>query len=281
MGRNVDWDILSTIASLIIASIAVWMSSKAIRISNKQYLFDERLKAYRIFCDLYTIYKCNETLLFEEIERAKKSDNNVLFNSVRYLNLMTDKTAIFDIHKIVNKLDGNLLEESADKKDIKFNFNNELDRLRNSAESLTFLFKKNNTFVPMMTGFINAYVDYLDATFDHYILISDLAELNRKYAQDNSKPLSDTDNTIENKQQKYERLAEIAQQMGIDSDIAFLIKNKNNKEILKVLRKNNLINSIEDNKLKIILSVERLQKLSGQIEDKNVICKIEKKSRIV
>ena len=62
----------TTIISLIIAVIALFQSNKQIKVSNKQNLFNERIKSYLIIKGLMQLYIDNKVTI-EEDKKEKKS----------------------------------------------------------------------------------------------------------------------------------------------------------------------------------------------------------------
>lgn len=62
-----DWNFWFSLITAIVAIIALFLTRLQIQISNKQYLFDRRLRAYLIIKDLISLYDENRTLI--ECER--------------------------------------------------------------------------------------------------------------------------------------------------------------------------------------------------------------------
>ena len=69
-----NWsDVISLILSIItiiIALIALLQTKTQLRLSNKQQLFDRRLKNYTLFRDLFLLYKNNHDFMLSNDQKC-------------------------------------------------------------------------------------------------------------------------------------------------------------------------------------------------------------------
>lgn len=106
---------LSFIA-VCLSIIALFLTQKQIKLSNKQQLFDRRLEKYLIFRDLITLYKSNRRLLLDNDSICEMVDFqfSMLTNcsTLEQMCAAIDKPLHDDAHKILlTKLE--LLEKNA------------------------------------------------------------------------------------------------------------------------------------------------------------------------
>ena len=79
MDQNLVVNIILPIIATIVAIIALFQTNLQIRISNKQYLFERRIKIYTILLGLINLYKENEYLLKENHKEDEPIDVQFLF----------------------------------------------------------------------------------------------------------------------------------------------------------------------------------------------------------
>lgn len=74
-----DWNFWCTIMTSVAAFIALWLSVRQIRISNKQQLFDRRLKLYMLANGIISLCKENYKLLSEKREAKPQLAIDIVF----------------------------------------------------------------------------------------------------------------------------------------------------------------------------------------------------------
>ena len=58
-----DWEFILSVCTVFISCVALFQTNRQIKLSNKQHLFDRRLKCYMIIAGMISLYKEHRTLL--------------------------------------------------------------------------------------------------------------------------------------------------------------------------------------------------------------------------
>lgn len=74
-----DWNFWCTVMTSVAAVIAICVSVHQIRLSNKQQLFDRRLKAYMMANSIISLCKENYVFLSEKRKAEPQFANDVVF----------------------------------------------------------------------------------------------------------------------------------------------------------------------------------------------------------
>ena len=125
---KLDIEILFSIITAIIAIIALWQTHIQIKISNKQFLFKNRLEKYTLASTLIQLFQENQTLL----DYSKAKDNEAIIVDFQFVNL-TNVGYLKDITGIIYNPKNN---------DAKTNFLLKLEEIKQLANEIKFLFKR-------------------------------------------------------------------------------------------------------------------------------------------
>ena len=153
-------DNLFAIITAIVAIIALFQTKKQIKMSNKQYLFDRRIKNYTVIMGLINLFKDNEYLLKEKHKESEPIVVDFLFYG------LTNNTYLENLQ--------NVMEHPLDHPYQK-NFLIKLEELSSIANEIKFLYKGYDD----ITEFVNNYVKVLHSIYKYQILnknIKDSAE---------------------------------------------------------------------------------------------------------
>ena len=85
----IDWNLFFSIITVIVAIIALFQTSHQIRLSNKQHLFDRRLKSYLRANGLVNLCKDNY------IHLQSKSNEEPFFQNDTVFSLLTNNTYMY------------------------------------------------------------------------------------------------------------------------------------------------------------------------------------------
>ena len=85
----VDWNLFFSIITVIVAIIALFQTSHQIRLSNKQHLFDRRLKSYLRANGLVNLCKDNY------IHLQSKNNEEPFFQNDTVFSLLTNNTYMY------------------------------------------------------------------------------------------------------------------------------------------------------------------------------------------
>ena len=121
-------DNIFSIITAIVAIIALWQTHKQIKLSNKQYLFESRVKKYTLANGLIQLYEDNKSLL----DYSNKKEDEAIIVDFQFENL-TNIGYLKDITGIIYDPKNN--EE-------KTKFLLKLEELKQLANEIKFLFKR-------------------------------------------------------------------------------------------------------------------------------------------
>lgn len=144
-----------SIITAIVAIIAIFQTSKQLKMSNKQFLFNKRIKNYLIFYVIYELYMDNIKLLDYSDE---KSDEAIIVD-IQFSQL-TNNCYLKDITKIINNPKNN---------DYKTEFLIKLEDMKRIATEISFLFQ--NKYGLALHDFIVCYQNVLLEMYKYQILL--------------------------------------------------------------------------------------------------------------
>lgn len=150
----------TTIISLIIAVIALFQSNEQIKVSNKQNLFNERIKSYLIIKGLMQLYIDNKVT----IEEDKK--DGIYFVSDFVLGCLTNNSYLEIMGNIINKP----LHQEEQKE-----FLRKIEELKNEAEKTKFVFDKSIS--KYLFEFIKSYEELLMQLYKYTVLIDSMRKI--------------------------------------------------------------------------------------------------------
>lgn len=165
--NNLKENIFSFITATV-AIIAIFQTSKQLKTSNKQFLFNKRIENYLIFYGIYELYMDNIKLLDYSDE---KSDEAIIVD-IQFSQL-TNNSYLKDITKIINNPKNN---------DYKTEFLIKLEDMKRIATEISFLFK--NKYGLALHDFIVCYQNVLLEMYKYQIL-SDMMRNNNEQSFNN------------------------------------------------------------------------------------------------
>lgn len=157
-----------SIITAIVAIIAIFQTSKQLKTSNKQFLFNKRIENHLIFYGIYELYIDNIKLLDYSDE---KSDEAIIVD-IQFSQL-TNNSYLKDITKIINNPKNN---------DYKTEFLIKLEDMKRVATEISFLFK--NKYGLALHDFIVCYQNVLLEMYKYQIL-SDMMRNNNEQSFNN------------------------------------------------------------------------------------------------
>ena len=146
-----------SIITAIVAIIAIWQTHLQIRISNKQFLFKERIDSYVIFKGLFDLYEENKNSFdYHKYKKKEPLMVDYLFENLTNNSLLYEHTIL-----IINLKNNNLKKE----------FLLKLERIQGLSYRIKYLFKGKNG--RMISDFIYSYQEVLFEIYK-YELINDM-----------------------------------------------------------------------------------------------------------
>lgn len=147
-------DNIFSIITAIIAIIALWQTHKQIKLSNKQYLFESRVKKYTLANGLIQLYEDNKSLL----DYSNEKEDEAIIVDFQFENL-TNIGYLKDITGIIYDPKNN--EE-------KTKFLLKLEELKQLANEIKFLFKRKQGI--LLNNFVYNYQNVLLELYKYQIL---------------------------------------------------------------------------------------------------------------
>ena len=147
-------DNIFSIITAIVAIIALWQTHKQIKLSNKQYLFESRVKKYTLANGLIQLYEDNKSLL----DYSNKKEDEAIIVDFQFENL-TNIGYLKDITGIIYDPKNN--EE-------KTKFLLKLEELKQLANEIKFLFKRKQGI--LLNNFVYNYQIVLLELYKYQIL---------------------------------------------------------------------------------------------------------------
>ena len=152
-----------SIITAITAIVAIFLTGYQIYISNKQYLFDKKIKVYVICKGLFELYEQNKSLL--ETNHTENSSIYVDFNFV----LLTNNSYLKDITDII---------KDTQNYDMKIKFLLKIEEIKNIALEIKLLFKGESG--KMISKFIYNFSDLLLQMYKYQIIVEKMHDFNKE-----------------------------------------------------------------------------------------------------
>lgn len=159
----VDWNLFFSIITVIVAIIALFQTSHQIRLSNKQHLFDRRLKSYLRANGLVNLCKDNYVHLQSENNEEPFFQNDTVFS------LLTNNTYMYQQMEVLE----HPLEQP-----YQVEFLKKCEELKNLSEELKLYFK--GKVAEQYSSFVSAYENALFRMYQYQILLCKIQEQNQK-----------------------------------------------------------------------------------------------------
>lgn len=161
---NIDWNFIFSVLTGVTAIIALVLTLVQIKSSNKQSLFDRRVRAYLITDGLVSLYK-------ENINIFEKDFKDQPFFEVDYIFcLLTNNTYLEEISKAINAP----LEEPGHR-----NLLIKREEMKQLALEVELIFK--GIIKDDVSRFILAYQDLLFKMYQYQILLNKMNEYSQKF----------------------------------------------------------------------------------------------------
>lgn len=159
-----DWNFWCTVMTSVAAFIALYLSVRQIQLSNKQQLFDRRLKAYMLANSIISLCKENYMWLSEKREAEPQLANDFVFM------WLTNNTYMESQAKAIQYP----LEQP---------FHNEFlkkrEELRSMAMEFELIFKGNIAL--LYSNFLKDYEETLAVMYQYQTIIKNMNEENSKH----------------------------------------------------------------------------------------------------
>lgn len=158
-----DWNFWLSVITAIVAVVALIQTQVQIKVSNKQHLFDKRIKNYLIAEGLVQLYEKNQLSLKHE------KDEPILAIDFEFF-LLTNNTFLEQITRVIS----NTLEPSIQKE-----FLIKLENIKDIAAKIKFLFSKESAV--LLGDFVMRYQELLFSMYKYKILIDKMQEASQNY----------------------------------------------------------------------------------------------------
>lgn len=206
-----DWNFWCTVMTSVAAVVAIGVSVHQIRLSNKQQLFERRLKAYMMANSIISLCKENYVFLSEKRKAEPQFANDLVFVWLTNNTYMEGQAEAIE----------HLLEQPFHKELLK-----KREELRNMAMEFEFIFKGN---VALLYGnFLRDYENALAVMYQYEIIIRKMKEENEKYPH-TSEVLSKMFSEEEYRDRLYDALGKL--KVSYDT----VSQEKNDKQLRKQL----------------------------------------------
>ena len=159
-----DWNFWCSIITALVAIAALFLSIHQIKLSNKQSLFDRRLKAYMLANGLISLCKDNYKWISEEREAEPQLANDYNFK------LLTNNTYMESQADAIN----HPLKQPFHKE-----FLRKREELRNSAMEVELIFRGEAALT--YSEFLRAYESALATMYQYQIIIDKMMKENEKH----------------------------------------------------------------------------------------------------
>lgn len=159
-----DWNFWCTVMTSIAAFIAIYLSVCQIQLSNKQQLFDRRLKAYMLVNGIISLCRENYMWISGKREAEPQLTNDFFFMSLTN-NAYMESQAKAIKHPLEQPFHNNFLKK--------------LEELRSMAIELELIFK-GDVVLPYC-DFLRDYEKTLTAMYKYQIIIKKINEENSKH----------------------------------------------------------------------------------------------------
>lgn len=159
-----DWNFWCTVMTSVAAVVAIGVSVHQIRLSNKQQLFERRLKAYMMANSIISLCKENYVFLSEKRKAEPQFANDLVFVWLTNNTYMEGQAEAIE-HPLEQPFHKELLKKR--------------EELRNKAMEFEFIFKGN--VASLYGNFLRDYENALAVMYQYEIIIRKMKEENEKY----------------------------------------------------------------------------------------------------
>ena len=206
-----DWNFWCTVMTSVAAVVAIGVSVHQIRLSNKQQLFERRLKAYMMANSIISLCKENYVFLSEKRKAEPQFANDLVFVWLTNNTYMEGQAEAFE-HSLEQPFHKELLKKR--------------EELRNMAMEFEFIFKGN--VASLYGNFLRDYENALAVMYQYEIIIRKMKEENEKYPH-TSEVLSKMFSEEEYRDRLYDALGKL--KVSYDT----VSQEKNDKQLRKQL----------------------------------------------
>ena len=206
-----DWNFWCTVMTSVAAVIAIGVSVHQIRLSNKQQLFERRLKAYMMANSIISLCKENYVFLSEKRKAEPQFANDLVFVWLTNNTYMEGQAEAIE-HPLEQPFHKELLKKR--------------EELRNMAMEFEFIFKGN--VASFYGNFLRDYENALAVMYQYEIIIRKMKEENEKYPN-TSEVLSKMFSEEEYRDRLYDALGKLKASYDAVS------QEKNDKQLRKQL----------------------------------------------
>lgn len=206
-----DWNFWCTVMTSVAAVVAIGVSVHQIRLSNKQQLFERRLKAYMMANSIISLCKENYVFLSEKRKAEHQFANDLVFVWLTNNTYMEGQAEAIE-HPLEQPFHKELLKKR--------------EELRNMAMEFEFIFKGN--VASLYGNFLRDYENALAVMYQYEIIIRKMKEENEKYPH-TSEVLSKMFSEEEYRDRLYDALGKL--KVSYDT----VSQEKNDKQLRKQL----------------------------------------------
>lgn len=206
-----DWNFWCTVMTSVAAVIAIGVSVHQIRLSNKQQLFERRLKAYMMANSIISLCKENYVFLSEKRKAEPQFANDLVFVWLTNNTYMEGQAEAIE-HPLEQPFHKELLKKR--------------EELRNMAMEFEFIFKGN--VASLYGNFLRDYENALAVMYQYQIIIKKMEEENGKHPN-TSEVLSKMFSEEEYRDRLYDALGKL--KVSYDT----VSQEKNDKQLRKQL----------------------------------------------
>lgn len=206
-----DWNFWCTVMTSVAAVVAIGVSVHQIRLSNKQQLFERRLKAYMMANSIISLCKENYVFLSEKRKAEPQFANDLVFVWLTNNTYMEGQAEAIE-HPLEQPFHKELLKKR--------------EKLRNMAMEFEFIFKGN--VASLYGNFLRDYENALAVMYQYEIIIRKMKEENEKYPH-TSEVLSKMFSEEEYRDRLYDALGKL--KVSYDT----VSQEKNDKQLRKQL----------------------------------------------
>ncbi len=206
-----DWNFWCTVMTSVAAVVAIGVSVHQIRLSNKQQLFERRLKAYMMANSIISLCKENYVFLSEKRKAEPQFANDLVFVWLTNNTYMEGQAEAIE-HPLEQPFHKELLKKR--------------EELRNKAMEFEFIFKGN--VASLYGNFLRDYENALAVMYQYEIIIRKMKEENEKYPH-TSEVLSKMFSEEEYRDRLYDALGKLKASYDAVS------QEKNDKQLRKQL----------------------------------------------
>ena len=206
-----DWNFWCTVMTSVAAVVAIGVSVHQIRLSNKQQLFERRLKAYMMANSIISLCKENYVFLSEKRKAEPQFANDLVFVWLTNNTYMEGQAEAIE-HPLEQPFHKDFLQKR--------------EELRNMAMEFEFIFKGN--VASLYGNFLRDYENALAVMYQYEIIIRKMKEENEKYPH-TSEVLSKMFSEEEYRDRLYDALGKL--KVSYDT----VSQEKNDKQLRKQL----------------------------------------------